>query len=430
MNPRPTVTETEWAPALQKHDIRPFPPGRYRKVVVVAAHPDDETLGASGFLQRLHAEGATVTLVIATDGEGAFPGSSPEDQLELGRTRRRELEDSLRSQGVGDIHVDWLGFPDSGLAGCLDELVMRLRPTLSDAEFCLLPWPGDPHPDHQAAGQAALLAAPITTHCWSYPIWLWHWIRPDDEVIPWAKAFRHELDGDQRRRKADGIAAFVSQLKPGPAGEDPILTSEILTHFQRDEEILFREPPAASAPHSRFAELYDDAADPWAVSTSWYERRKRAVALAALPRERYASAVEPACGIGTFTRDLATRCDELLAFDPVESAVARARQENPSWVDVRLGSLPGDLPEGPVDLVVFSEILYYLGDDDLAATVEGAVAALRPGGDLLAVHWRPWAPEAPRDAADAHRRLLGHPALEPVVEHVDEEFLLHVLRRR
>jgi hypothetical protein len=58
------------------------------------------------------------------------------------------------------------------------------------------------------------------------------------------------------------------------------------------------------------------------------------------------------------------------------------------------------------------------------------VSALRPGGDLLAVHWRPWAPEAPRDGEDAHRRLAEHPGLDVLVEHIDEEFLLHVLRRR
>jgi hypothetical protein len=55
------------------------------------------------------------------------------------------------------------------------------------------------------------------------------------------------------------------------------------------------------------------------------------------------------------------------------------------------------------------ELLHYLDDADL---------------------WRRWATEAPRDCREAHRRLAGHPGLETVVEHVDEEFLLHVLRRR
>jgi SAM-dependent methyltransferase len=286
---------------------------------------------------------------------------------------------------------------------------------LADAEICLLPWPGDPHPDHQAAGRAAARAAPVTAHRWSYPVWLWHWMRPDDGGIPWARAFRHELTEHQRVRKAAGIEAFVSQLKPGPAGENPILSPAMLTHFQRDTEVLFREPPAGSAPHRRFEELYHGTADPWEVSTSWYERRKRAVSLAALPQETYASAFEPACGIGAFTRELARRCDRLTAFDPVRAAVAQARTATAglSGVDVRLGTLPDDLPPGAADLIVFSEILYYLGDVDLSATVDRAVSCLRTGGELLAVHWLPWAPEAPRDGMDAHRRLLAHPRLEP-----------------
>jgi LmbE family N-acetylglucosaminyl deacetylase len=426
------IGEAEWTPTLRTRGIRPFPAERYRKAVVVAAHPDDETLGASGVLQHLHEQGTDVTLVIATDGEGAFPLSSPDEQRELGRTRRRELEESLRSQGVTGIHLHWLGFPDSGLAECVAELTEQLVPLLEDAEICFSPWAGDPHPDHQAAGSATLEAAPITAHCWSYPIWLWHWMRPDDGRIPWTHAFRYRLSEAQRSAKAAGIADFVSQLKPGPGGEEPILSPDTLTHFQRDHEILFREPPARSAPQSRFEELYHEAADPWSMTTRWYERRKRAVSMAALPRERYSFAVEPACGVGNFTRDLASRCDRLVAFDPVESAVQRARAATfgLSGVDIHHGSLPRNMPAGPADLIVFSEILYYLGDSDLSVTIDAAVSALRRGGDLLAVHWRPWAPEAPRDGEDAHRRLTEHPGLETLVEHVDEAFLLHVLRRR
>jgi hypothetical protein len=72
---RPIIDESEWDAALLDRYIRPFPPDRYGKAVAVAAHPDDETLGTSGFLQRLHEQGTEVTLVIATDGEGAFPDS-------------------------------------------------------------------------------------------------------------------------------------------------------------------------------------------------------------------------------------------------------------------------------------------------------------------------------------------------------------------
>jgi LmbE family N-acetylglucosaminyl deacetylase len=423
------VPESAWA-ALPASP--PWPAQRFERALVVAAHPDDETLGASGLLQRLHAQGTAMTLVVATDGEAAFPDSSGEERRALGRTRRRELRDSLRAQGLPDVEPVWLGLPDSALAAHGEELAETLRPHAEGRDLCLLPWPGDPHPDHQAAARAALAAAPLTTQCWSYPIWLWHWRQPDDPGIPWARARSLQLTAAERAAKATALAAFPSQLKPGPRGEPPILPEEVLAHFARETEVFFREPPRSSAPVSRFSELYAGAEDPWSVRTKWYERRKRAMVLACLPDERYGTVVEPGCGVGALTRDLADRAGRLVAFDPVPAAVERTRRTvaGLSHVDVHIGSVPGALPAGPADLLVYAELLYYLDDPALERTIESSVAALRPGGHLLAVHWLPWAPEAPRDGRDAHAKLLAHPALEPLVEHTDEQFLLHVLRRR
>jgi LmbE family N-acetylglucosaminyl deacetylase len=424
--------EGRWRAWLASADLRGFPVEPGQRVAVVAAHPDDETLGVSGLLQQLHRQGSTIDLIVATDGEAAFPALSTADRRELGRTRRAELRESLRAQGLAEVPVQWLGLPDSGLADRRDELTDRLRPLLAAADVCLLPWPGDPHPDHAAAGAAALAAAPLTAHRWSYPIWMWHWMTPDDPTIPRATAFAHRLDRARRDRKAAGLAAFASQLKPGPNGEPPILEPDMLEHFDRDVEVVFRQPPRQSAPVSRFTELYAADADPWQVADRWYERRKRALTIASLPGERYGTAVEPACGTGMLTALLAQRCDRVLAFDPVCSAVAAARSRTAelAGVVVAEGGLPGDFPPGPVDLVVFSEILYYLDDAAFAASVDAAVAALRPGGHMVAVDWLPWAAEAPRDGLAVHRFLTRSPELEPLVAHVDERFVLHVLARR
>lgn len=427
---RPVTDEQAWLPWLA--ELPGFPDQPVERVVVLAAHPDDETLGVSGLLQRLHAGGARIDLVVATDGEAAFPDLSAHDRTELRRRRRRELQDSLAIQELSDVRVHWLGLPDSDLATHRTELAEQLVELVADAELCLAPWPGDPHPDHRTVGEVALRVAPITTHRWTYPIWAWHWLRPQDEQLPRCTAFAHRLDATQRERKAAGIAAFTSQLKPGPYGQEPILDAATLTHFERDVEVVFRHPLRHGAPLSRFEALYDNAEDPWQVTTSWYERRKQDMVLASLPRQRYDTIVEPACGIGVLTTALAARCDRLIAFDPIPTAIGRcqARTRDLDNVTVELGVLPTSLPTGPVDLVVFSEILYYLSDTDLKTTIDQAVGALRPGGQILAVHWLPWAPEAPRDGRAAHRKLLAHPCLDRRVEHIDEQFLLHVLSRR
>ncbi|HEX5115141.1 MAG TPA: bifunctional PIG-L family deacetylase/class I SAM-dependent methyltransferase [Pseudonocardiaceae bacterium] len=426
------TAESRWRAWLSSAELRDFPIEPGQRVAVVAAHPDDETLAVSGLLQQLHAQGSPIDLIVATDGEAAFPRLSTADRRELGRTRRAELRESLRAQGLSDMTVRWLGLPDSGLADRRDELAERLGPLLAGADLCLLPWPGDPHPDHAAAGDAVVAAAPLTAHRWSYPIWMWHWMAPDDPAIPRGMAFGHRLGGVRRDRKAAGLAAFASQLKPGPNDEPPILEPDMLDHFDRDVEVVFREPPRQSAPLSRFAELYAADSDPWQVGDRWYERRKRALTMASLPSERYATAVEPACGTGVLTAALADRCDRVVAFDPVPAAVAAARARTAELANVVVteGRLPGDLPPGPADLVVFSEILYYLDDDTFTVSVDAAVAALRPGGQLVAVDWLPWAAEAPRDGPAVHRFLTGIPTLESLVTHVDERFVLHVLARR
>jgi LmbE family N-acetylglucosaminyl deacetylase len=424
------VTDSEQRWDRRWRDLTAFDPTGYRHVVVVAAHPDDETLGASGCLQALHDAGARVDLVVATDGEAAFPALGPEERAVLGRRRRGELTESLRAQGLDEISTHWLGLPDSGLSDHVVGLTDALRDLLVDADCCLLPWPHDPHPDHSTVGACVLAAAPVTAHCWSYPIWMWHWTPEDSADIVWHRARSWTLSDRQRERKSAGIRAFVSQLEPGPDGSDPILPPDVLAHFDRDREVLFREPRSQSAPISRFSELYAAQADPWNTGDSWYERRKRHVLLAALPREHYRHAVEPACGVGALTADLAERADRVSAFDAVAEAVAATRQRELPGVTASQALLPEGFPSETVDLVVLSEILYYLSDEDLGKTVDNAITGLAPGGDLVLLHWRPWAPEATRDGAEAHAFVAGRPELTTLVEHWDEEFVLHVLRRR
>ena len=149
--------------------------------------------------------------------------------------------------------------------------------------------------------------------------------------------------------------------------------------------------------------------------------------LACLPRERYAHAAEPGCGLGTLTAALAARCDRVTASDPVPAAVDATRAAVGPGVDVLAAALPdpATLP-ADADLVVLSEVLYYLAPEDVAPAIDRIPAA----ADVVLVHWRGWPAEAPRDAAATHRQLTADPRFATLVEHVDEQFLLHVLRRR
>ncbi len=240
-DPVPVTSEAEWLDALARVRRGPLDVAECSRVVIVAAHPDDETLALGGFLQQLSARAVRLAIVVATDGEAAFPALSAAERARLADTRRRELHAALRAHGLGTAPVTWLALPDSRLGEHEQRLTRALRPLLAGADASVVPWPGDPHPDHRAAGRAASAAAPWGGRVWSYPVWMWHWMRPDAAVIPWRRAAVQRLSGEQRARKSAGLAEFVSQTGPGPAGNGPVLPPRVLAHFERDVEVLFEE---------------------------------------------------------------------------------------------------------------------------------------------------------------------------------------------
>lgn len=150
--------------------------------------------------------------------------------------------------------------------------------------------------------------------------------------------------------------------------------------------------PAASLPASYFDAIYDRDGDPWRFRTSDYERAKYDATLAALPRPRYRRALEVGCSIGVLTRDLAGRCDSLLAVDAADKALAAARAACADRVNVAFARLraPEEWPnggEGAFDLIMLSEVVYYLDRADVARLAARVGGALAPGGDCLLVHW-------------------------------------------
>ncbi len=175
--------------------------------------------------------------------------------------------------------------------------------------------------------------------------------------------------------------------------------------------------------HDYFDAMYADDSDPWRFDTSWYERRKYQIALSLLPRQRYRRALEPGCSIGSFTELLATRCDELVAFDFHEPSVVNARDRlaDAPQVHVRHETFPGFWPEGTGDLVVWSEVAYYLNTRGASRAIAGLQNWLEPGGDLLAVHYT-GATNYPRPGAEIATWLDSVGWLERTVECIDPSF--------
>jgi SAM-dependent methyltransferase len=180
-----------------------------------------------------------------------------------------------------------------------------------------------------------------------------------------------------------------------------------------------------------FRDRYASSADPWGLAERWYEARKYALTVALLPRQRYGAAFEPGCSIGVLTAQLAPRCDRLLACDAVPDAVAAARSRAAGLPGVRVERLviPGEWPPGAFDLIDLSELLYYLDDADLGQVLGLGIGSLRPGGQVLAVHWRHPAPDHPRTGDEVHEDLAAHPGLARLARYRDPDFTAEVYGR-
>ena len=153
---------------------------------------------------------------------------------------------------------------------------------------------------------------------------------------------------------------------------------------------MSRRPEASLLP-DYFEAIYACDSDPWRFASSGYERAKYDATLAALARPRYGRALEVGCSIGVLTRDLAPRCDALLALDAAEAplAAARARCAGLPGVEFRQMRVPQDWPEAAAafDLILLSEVVYYLDAADVVRLARRVGGTLAPGGEVLLVHW-------------------------------------------
>ena len=238
-----------WRPLLtgaSEIDPAQFDRAARGPVVVVVPHPDDETLGAGGLLQRL--AGPEPTLVFVTDGAAGYPGSTPGQQAELAVLRRAEAHAALQALGRSEARAVFLDVPDGTVADVEAELGDRLRPFFTSARLVLAPWPGDPHPDHQAVGRAAAETAKrVGVELWQYPIWMRHSIRPGDPRVEAARLRVVRLTAAEQAVKRAAIETHRSQLRSPIAGYGPVLPEHVLELFADGVEPFFL-PSGSSGP--------------------------------------------------------------------------------------------------------------------------------------------------------------------------------------
>jgi LmbE family N-acetylglucosaminyl deacetylase len=241
IDPQGGTAEHDWAACERLRSLPPLDWGVVGKVVVLAPHPDDETLGVGGTLASLVARATRIEVVALTEGERSHPNSSTHSARQLAALRASERAQALAALGLARAHVIRLGLADGSLS-TNNNMTQHLTTIMRGATHCLATWRQDGHPDHDAAGRAAAQAcATQGVALLEYPVWAWNWARPDGDDLPWQRARRSDLSRAARRAKANALRVYRSQtaaLSSAP-GDQAILPRRVLDHFARDFEVVF-----------------------------------------------------------------------------------------------------------------------------------------------------------------------------------------------
>ncbi|MEP7246811.1 MAG: PIG-L family deacetylase [Gammaproteobacteria bacterium] len=213
-----------WVDRVPRWQPKPGP------LVVVAPHPDDETLGAGGLISAWLSRRRPVTVIAVTDGEAACP-----EIAGLARVRRKERARAMKALGTGVINLIELHLPDGGVSELEAQLPEALAPYVGSVGWLVAPFEHDGHPDHDAVGRACRrIATRAGLALARYPIWAWH--RGSGELRSAAGVARFALTPAARVAKRRAISQFHSQVQERPGGA--IVPPHVLAYFDRPYEVF------------------------------------------------------------------------------------------------------------------------------------------------------------------------------------------------
>jgi LmbE family N-acetylglucosaminyl deacetylase len=191
-----------------------------KRVLVVAPHPDDESLGCGGLVATLARTGSVLCFVFVTDGGASHPGSRAWPRKRVVDRRRGEALEALRRLNAGGAAANFLALADAAMpargSAAWNEATVRFAKIIErfNPDLALVPWRRDPHCDHRASWRLtkdSFQLANAYPMVLEYPIWLNEFgeeqDRPrDDEARPVVFDIASVLEA-----KRAAIAAHLTQ---------------------------------------------------------------------------------------------------------------------------------------------------------------------------------------------------------------------------
>jgi LmbE family N-acetylglucosaminyl deacetylase len=225
----PITPETDWLSHLG--NLNTWVPPRV-PTLVLAPHPDDETLGAGGLIAQLRSCGVAVTVIAITDGENAYV-----DTENLANVRVPEQTEALHRLGVPESMIHRLRLPDRDVSAYEDQLTNSLLALIEPGMHLVAPWQSDFHPDHEATGRAAARVALLKDITVSYYLF-WTWHRGTLEILEGVLAEKLSLSESELKSKLYALEAHISQFEHEDG--QPILSPELLMPARRAYEVYIR----------------------------------------------------------------------------------------------------------------------------------------------------------------------------------------------
>lgn len=360
----------------------------YGHLVVVAPHPEDALRRAGALIVDADRSGLDITVIVLTHR----PGSRPAAMHGIHALAAR-AEVVFTDLTTGSLRLQRVQVEEA------------IRAQARTTSLILAPWSADADPEHASVGLAAGQVAPrigaVVGH-----LLIWD---PDDEVrMPWSEMVAVEASLQACGASIRGFTTLVCAAGPSP---------------ERSAD------PAPSGRGADFDEMFEGGDDPWA-SSSWYERRKRALTLAAVQQERPARVLDLGCSTGVLTRELARRAEQVVGIDVSGKALEVARRDAPptiTWIQGEAPEICQDVPSS-LDLIVVSEVGYFLTPFEWWLTLGRLVRRLTDGGELILVHWRHPTRDIPLDGPAVHAAATSALRSIAVSHYEDHDVLIDGFR--
>ncbi len=222
---------------------------KFGTTVVIAPHPDDESLGCGGIISLLRKSGLAVFVIFVSDGTLSHPNSKKYPAAKLRQLRETEALNALEILDVPAGNASFMRLKDRSVPNQndpnFDTTVQQMHEKLESLhpETILVTWEKDPHPDHRASWQIVNKAASLLQkkpRILQYLIWIWELGKQSDLLINQHSKLYLVKIASVFQQKKNAIAAHVSQVSR-LIDDDPkgfILSPEILAHFDYADELF------------------------------------------------------------------------------------------------------------------------------------------------------------------------------------------------